>query len=39
VPLKDLRFRYTECGSSRTDAVVMARDALRVQPKYQRFVR
>jgi hypothetical protein len=33
VPVKDLRFRCTECGSSRfTDQVVMARDALRAQP-------
>jgi hypothetical protein len=32
VPMKDLRFRCTECGSRRTDSVVMALDALRVQP-------
>jgi hypothetical protein len=33
MPLKDLRFRCTRCGSSRfTDSVVMARDALRVRP-------
>ena len=33
VPVKDLRFRCTKCGSSRlTDWVVMARDAMRVQP-------
>jgi hypothetical protein len=39
VPLKDLRFRCTECGSSRTDAVVTSRDAQRVQPNYQQFAR
>ena len=39
VPIKDLKFRCTECGSSRTDHVVTSRDALRVQPTYQRFVR
>jgi hypothetical protein len=33
VPLKDLRFRCTRCGSSRfTDSVVMAKDALHVRP-------
>ena len=32
VPLKDLRFRCTKCGSRLTDSVVMARDALGVQP-------
>jgi len=32
VPLKDLRFRCTKCGSRLTDSVVMARDALAVQP-------
>jgi Zn finger protein HypA/HybF involved in hydrogenase expression len=32
VPVKDLRFRCTACGSRRTDQVVMARDALRVAP-------
>ena len=32
IPLKDLKFRCTKCGSSLTDSVVMARDALRVQP-------
>ncbi len=31
-PLKDLRFRCTSCGSSLTDHVTMAKDALRVQP-------
>jgi hypothetical protein len=30
-PLKDLKFRC-RCGSRLTDAVVMARDTLRVQP-------
>jgi hypothetical protein len=29
VPLKDLRFRCTKCGSRLTDSVVMAKDALR----------
>jgi hypothetical protein len=32
IPLKDLKFCCTECGSRLTDAVVMARDALGVQP-------
>jgi hypothetical protein len=32
VPLKDLKFRCTKCCSSLTDSVVMARDALAVQP-------
>jgi hypothetical protein len=32
VPLKDLKFRCTKCGSSLTDHVVMSRDALAVQP-------
>jgi hypothetical protein len=32
VPLIRLRFRCTNCGSSITDSVVMARDALGVQP-------
>ena len=32
VPLKDLKFRCAECGSRLTDNVVMARDALAVQP-------
>ena len=32
VPLKDLRFRCTKCGSRLTDSVVMAKDALGVQP-------
>ena len=32
VPLKDLRFRCTKCGSRLTDSVVMAKDALRVEP-------
>ena len=31
VPLKDLKFRCTNCGSSRTDHFVMSRDALNVQ--------
>ena len=31
-PLKDLRFHCTQCRSSLTDAVVMSRDALNVQP-------
>ena len=39
VPLKDLRFRCTECGNSRTSAVVTSRDPLRVQPTFKRFVR
>jgi hypothetical protein len=38
-PLKDLRFRCAECGSSLTDAVVMSRDALAVRPGFKRFVR
>ena len=32
VPLIKLRFRCTVCGSRLTDSVVMAKDALRVQP-------
>ena len=32
VPIKDLRFRCTKCGSRLTDSVVMAKDALQVQP-------
>jgi hypothetical protein len=32
VPPKDLKFRCTKCGSRLTDHVVMAKDALRVQP-------
>jgi hypothetical protein len=32
VPLKDLRFRCTRCGSRLTDSVVMAKDGLGVQP-------
>jgi hypothetical protein len=32
VPIKDLRFRCTRCGSRLTDSVVMARDAMQVQP-------
>ena len=32
VPLKDLRFHCTKCGSRLTDHVVMSRDALAVQP-------
>jgi hypothetical protein len=32
VPLKDLKFRCTKCHSALTDAVVMSRDALAVQP-------
>jgi hypothetical protein len=32
VPLKDLKFRCTKCGSRLTDHVVMSRDALAVQP-------
>ena len=31
-PIKDLRFRCTNCGSRLTDSVVMAKDALGVQP-------
>jgi hypothetical protein len=38
-PLKDMKFRCTECGSSRTSAVVTSRDALQVKPSYRRFVR
>jgi hypothetical protein len=30
--VKDLKFRCTSCGSRRINAVVMARDALGVQP-------
>jgi hypothetical protein len=37
VPLKDLRFRCTSRGSRLTDRVVMARDALRVQPSLRHF--
>jgi hypothetical protein len=32
VPLKDLHFRCTKCGSAVTDSVGMARSALAVQP-------
>ena len=32
VPLKDLKFRCTKCGSRLTDHVTMAKDALGVQP-------
>jgi hypothetical protein len=32
VPLKDLKFRCAKCGSRLTDSVVMAKDALGVQP-------
>jgi hypothetical protein len=35
VPLKNMKFRCTKCGSSLTDAVVMARDALAVQARRQ----
>ena len=38
-PLKDMKFRCTECGSSRTSAVVTWRDTLKVQPTFKRFVR
>jgi hypothetical protein len=38
-PLKDLKFRCAKCGSRMTDAVMMAKDALGVQPKFERFVR
>jgi hypothetical protein len=38
-PIKDLRFRCTACGSSRTDHVVTSRDSLRVAPTFKRFVR
>jgi hypothetical protein len=31
-PLKDLRFRCTECGSRRTDAVMMGKGGIGVQP-------
>src|SRR4029079_19193604 len=31
-PVKDLKFRCAKCGSRRTDAVMMSRDALAVQP-------
>jgi hypothetical protein len=35
IPLKDLTFLCTKCCTSEhTDAVVMAKDALRVQPYY-----
>jgi hypothetical protein len=39
VLVKDLRFRCAECGSRLTDHVTMVKDALRVQPKFGRFVR
>jgi hypothetical protein len=29
-PVKDLKFRCTQCGSRRTDFVVMSKDSLRV---------
>jgi hypothetical protein len=32
VPVKDLKFRCTGCGSRRTSVVVTSRDAQRVQP-------
>jgi len=32
VPVKDLKFRCTSCSSALTDFVIMARDALAVQP-------
>jgi hypothetical protein len=32
LPPIDLHFRCTECGSRMTDSVVVAKDALRVQP-------
>jgi len=38
-PIKHLKFRCTECGYWRTNAVVVSRDALRVQPTFKRFVR
>jgi len=38
VLVKDLRFRCAECGSRLTDHVTMVKDALRVQPKFGRFV-
>jgi hypothetical protein len=31
-PIKDLKFRCAKCGSRRTNAVMMSRDALAVQP-------
>ena len=34
-PLKDLKFRCAKCGSRLTDAVVMGKDALGVQPWQQ----
>jgi hypothetical protein len=34
VPLTELRFRCTECGSRRTDHVVLARSAYRVQARH-----
>src|SRR4051812_14685372 len=39
VLVKDLRFRCAQCGSPLTDHVTMVKDALRVQPKFGRFVR
>jgi hypothetical protein len=39
VPIKDLKFKCTECGSSLTSAVVTSRDSLRVAPSFKRFVR
>ena len=38
-PIKDLKFRCARCGSRLTDHVTMVKDALRVQPKFGRFVR
>jgi hypothetical protein len=32
VPVKDLKFRCTRCGSRLTDSVVTSRDAQRVRP-------
>ena len=35
VPLKDLKFRCTKCGSRRTDFVVMGMGGIGVQPRRQ----
>jgi len=32
VPLKDLKFRCAQCGSRRTDAVMMGKGGVGVQP-------
>jgi hypothetical protein len=37
VPLIDLRYRCTKCGSARTDWVVASKRAVAVQPWLERF--